>query len=135
MRSANQTLIQAADNNPLRFSPTAEDALAIMFGRQTKSYLDARRALDQSYLALKAHQVDTFAAIQAAIQQLVVDLDPKEIEKALDANKNNSFFANKKARLWDDFVMRWKVKVGGHESGMLGAFMQFFGEAYDRRRK
>lgn len=135
MRSSNQTLIQAADNNPLRFSPTAEDALAIMFGRQTRSYLDAQRAFEQSFLSLKAHQVDSFAAIQAAIQQLVADLDPKEIEKAIDAGKGSSVFSNKKARLWDEFVLRWRTKTGSHETGLLGAFMQYFGDAYDRRRK
>lgn len=135
MRSSNQTLIQAADNNPLRFSPTAEDALAVMFGRPTKSYLDAQRAFEQSFLSLKAHQVDSFAAIQAAIQQLVVDLDPKEIEKAIDAAKSSSVFANKKARLWDEFVLRWRTKTGAHETGLLGAFMQYFGDAYDRRRR
>lgn len=135
MRSANQTLVQAADNNPLRFSPTPEDALSVMFGRPTKSYLDARRAFEQSFLALKAHQVDSFAAIQSAIQKLVADLDPAEIEKALDAGKGGSLFTNKKARLWDDFVTRWKMKTGGHETGLLGAFMQHFGEAYDRRRR
>ncbi|WP_342362950.1 type VI secretion system-associated FHA domain protein TagH [Terrarubrum flagellatum] len=134
MRSSNQTLIQATDNNPLRFSPTGEDALAIMFGRQTKSYLDAQRAFEQSFLALKAHQVDSFAAIQTAIQKLVADLDPKEIEKALDANKSAGMFTNKKARLWDDFVTRWKMKAGNHESGLFGAFMQYFGDAYDKRK-
>jgi type VI secretion system protein ImpI len=136
MRSSSQTLIQASDNNPLRFTPSAEEALAIMFGRQTRSYLDARTSLEQSFAAIKSHQVDTFAAVQQAIQQLVAELDPKEIEKALDAAKGgSSLFANKKARLWDDYVMRWKMKAGRSETGLLGAFMLLFAEAYDKRRK
>ena len=48
-RSVNQTVIQPLNNNPLKFSPTREDALHIMLGPPTKSYLDARRALAQGF--------------------------------------------------------------------------------------
>ena len=48
-RSASQTTIQALENNPLKFSPTAEDAMSIMFGPPTRSYLDAQRAFAQSF--------------------------------------------------------------------------------------
>jgi type VI secretion system protein ImpI len=41
-RSPNQTTVQAINNNPLKFAPTAEDALRIMFGSQGRSYLDSQ---------------------------------------------------------------------------------------------
>src|SRR5262249_20318911 len=53
-RSANQTTIQALDNNPLKFAPTTDDALRIMFGPPTKSYLDARSAFKQGVDDLKS---------------------------------------------------------------------------------
>jgi type VI secretion system protein ImpI len=133
MRSARQTLIQAADNNPLRFTPSAQEALGIMFGPQSRSYLDARRTLEQSFNDLKQHQIDTFPAIQQAIQQLVADLDPKEIEKSTEGG--GGVFANRKAKLWDNYLLRWNMKAGRHENGLLGAFMQYFAEAYDKRRR
>ena len=56
-RVSNQTSIEALNNNPLKFSPSSEDALRIMFGPPTKSYLDARRALEESFGDLKEHQL------------------------------------------------------------------------------
>ena len=44
-RSTSQTTIQATENNPLKFSPTAEDAMRILFGPRTHSYLDAAQSL------------------------------------------------------------------------------------------
>ncbi|HKG76767.1 MAG TPA: type VI secretion system-associated FHA domain protein TagH, partial [Beijerinckiaceae bacterium] len=81
-RSSTHTTIQAVDNNPLKFSPTAEDALRLMFGRPTSGYLDAGRAFEQSFRELKAHQVKTYSAMQHALRMLVEDLDPQAIEEA-----------------------------------------------------
>lgn len=35
--------------------------------------------------------------------------------------------------MWDEFAARWKIKAGAFDSGMFGAFMRVFGEAYDRK--
>ena len=44
-RSANQTTVQLSENNPLKLSPTPEEAIRLLFGPPTRSYLDARRRL------------------------------------------------------------------------------------------
>ncbi len=77
-RTANRTVVQAFDNNPLKFAPTPEDALKIMFGPKTSGYLDARRTLEGAFADLKTHQVKTFSAMQNAVKMLVEDLDPDE---------------------------------------------------------
>src|SRR5579859_1008317 len=81
-RSSNQTTVQALNNNPLKFAPTAEDALRIMFGPPTRSYLDARRAFAQSFDDLKFHQIKTLSAMQHALRKLLADLDPDVIDRA-----------------------------------------------------
>lgn len=137
MRSTNQTLIQVQDNNPLRFAPTPQDALSIMFGRRTRSYLDALSAFEQSFDTLKNHHIDTVASMQEAIQILLGDIDPVAMERTLggDGKKGVLFKGDRaiKARLWDEFAARWKIKTGAHESGMVGAFIRAVGDAYDRK--
>jgi len=137
MRSASQTMIQLQGNNPLRWAPTPQDAMKLMFGRPTPSYVDACNAFEKSFQTLKNHEMDTFAALQEAIQTLFADLDPAVIERSLGGDgKKGGFFSNDKAlkaRLWDEFVSRWKTKTGAFDSGMFGAFMRVFGEAYDRK--
>ena len=78
-RSSQHTMIQAIDNNPLKFSPTAEDALRIMFGPPTRSYLDARRAIEQGFEDLKSHQIKTYSAMQHALTALLAVLDPRRL--------------------------------------------------------
>ena len=137
MRSSNQTLIQLQGNNPLRWAPTPQDALKLMFGRPTASYVDACDAFERSFETLKNHQIDTFSSLQEAIQVLLADLDPAAIERAVggDAKKGGLFGGDRahKAKLWDEFANRWKSKTGAHDSGVFAAFMRVFGEAYDRK--
>ena len=77
MRSTERTMIGALENNPLKFSPTPEDAMRIMFGQKTRSYLDATQTVEQSFADLQKHQMLTFGAMQSALQVLIEDLDPE----------------------------------------------------------
>ena len=63
-RVSNETTIEALNNNPLKFSPSTEDALRIMFGPTTASYLNAQQAIEEGFGDLKEHQVRTYAAMQ-----------------------------------------------------------------------
>jgi type VI secretion system protein ImpI len=133
VRSTNQTMIQALENNPLKFSPTAEDALRTMFGPPTASYLDARRAIEDSFRDLKSHQINTYAAMQQALKLLVEDLDPAAIETATEKEGGiGGLMGSRKAKLWDHFVTRWKAKTERHDNGLVDAFMLYFSECYDR---
>jgi type VI secretion system protein ImpI len=132
-RSASHTMVQAVDNNPLKFAPSAADALRIMFGPPTTSYLDARRALEQSFDDLKQHQIKTYAAMQHALGMLMADLGPHAIEQSTPDDRGiGGLLTPRKARLWDAFVARWQAKVRADERGPIEAFMLHFAEYYDR---
>lgn len=132
-RSSNQTVIQALDNNPLKFSPTPEDALRVMLGPQTKSYLDARRALAQGFRDLKTHQVKTYSAMQAAMRMIAEELDPEALEKSLPAAGGLAeMIGSRKARLWEAYAARWKAKTERHDDGLVDVFMLYFADCYDR---
>jgi len=132
-RSSNQTMIQALNNNPLKFAPTVEDAMRIMFGPQTRSYLDARRALAQSFDDLKMHQVKTFSAMQHALKLMLGEFDPDVIENAAKGDRGLAgVVGSRKARLWDIYAARWQARIDSNEDGMLNAFMDYFADCYDR---
>jgi type VI secretion system protein ImpI len=131
-RSSHQTMIQALNNNPLKFSPSSAEALRIMFGPSTGSYLEAGRALQESFSDLKAHQIKTLSAMQSALRMLVEDLDPRFIEDSLESEGGiGAFLGSRKARLWDAYLARWKAKAGRHDDGIIQAFMLDFAERYD----
>jgi type VI secretion system protein ImpI len=133
MRSANMTMIQAVDNNPLRFSPTTEDALRILFGPQTTSYLSPQKALESSFHDLKKHQMAVFGAMQTALGKLIEDLDPAKIDAGLEQEKGvSSLMRSRQTRLWERYETAWKARAGTSEHGMLDVFMRLFSEAYDK---
>jgi type VI secretion system protein ImpI len=135
-RSSQHTMIQAIDNNPLKFSPTAEDALRIMFGPPTRSYLDARRAIEQSFEDLKSHQIKTYSAMQHALTALLADLAPETIDRDTDADRGiAALMTSRKSKLWDAYVARWQSQVRREGSGLVEAFMLLFADYYDRDGK
>src|SRR5215831_4824927 len=135
-RSSNQTMIQAVNNNPLKFAPSTEDALRIMFGPPTRSYLDAMRALAQSFDDLKGHQVRTFSAMQHALRLMLGEFDPDVIENTTAGDRGFAgMVGSRKARLWDIYVARWHARTQNQADGMLNAFMDYFADCYDRGEK
>jgi type VI secretion system protein ImpI len=133
-RSASHTTIQAADNNPLKFSPTPEDALRIMFGPATHSYLDAHRALEQGFHDLKTHQIKTYAAMQHALTMLIADLDPAIIERDTDAKGALPLALARKAKLWEAYLARWQNRIRREGGGLVETFMLHFADYYDRQQ-
>ncbi|RDJ24968.1 type VI secretion system-associated FHA domain protein TagH [Bosea caraganae] len=132
-RSTNQTMIQAQDNNPLKFSPTVEDALQLIFGRPTSGYLNAQKAFDESFKDLKIHQIKTYSAMQHALRMLVEDLDPQAVAESVAPEGGlGGLIGSRKAKMWDAYVARWEAKTAPYEDGLVDAFMLYFAECYDR---
>jgi type VI secretion system protein ImpI len=126
-------MVQAFDNNPLKFSPTPEEALSVMFGPPTRSYLDARRAIEQSFDDLKSHQIKTYSAMQHALTLLLADLDPQTIDRDTDAEGGiAALVTSRKAKLWDAYVARWQAQVRREGGGLVDSFMLLFADCYDR---
>ncbi len=98
-KSSHRTMIGAADNNPLKFLPTSEEILEVMFARRRAGYMDAKRSFEDAFKDLKTHEIATYAAMQAALGRLLDDFAPETIEKKLPA----SAFSSKKTRAWDAF--------------------------------
>lgn len=130
-KSGHRTMISAADNNPLKFVPGAEEIIEIMFARRRTGYLDAKHSIEEAFRDLKTHELATYAAMQAALSRLLDDLSPDAIEKKLPA----SSFTSKKGRAWDAFVATWEAKEEAHENGMLDVFLAYFSEAYAKASK
>ena len=136
-RSASHTMIQALDNNPLKFSPTAEDALRIMFGPPTRSYLDASRAIEQGFDDLKTHQIKTYSAMQHALATLMADLDPETIDSGYRRRPRH----RRAARIAQGQALgrlSWRAgrqRCAARTAGSVDAFMLLFRRVLRPRRR
>ncbi|HLW92873.1 MAG TPA: type VI secretion system-associated FHA domain protein TagH, partial [Roseiarcus sp.] len=136
MRSANRTMIRALENNPLKFTASPEEALSIMFGPPTRNYLNAQTAVERSFADLKAHQIQTFGAMQAALEALFEDLAPEKIDRSVEAERGlGGLVGSRKAKLWDVYAERWRAKTKRSDGRLSDAFMTLFAESYDRLQK
>jgi type VI secretion system protein ImpI len=133
MRSSSRTMIRALENNALKFTATPEEALAIMLGPPTRNYLDAQTTITRSFADLKEHQMQTFGAMQSALDALFEDLAPQKIDKAVEADRGlGALVGSRKAKLWDLYAERWRAKTKRSDGRLLEAFMTLFAENYDR---
>ncbi len=125
-RAGERTMMGASNNNPLKFMPDADQALAAMFGPPRSGFMQGGAAVTAALHDLRLHQMAVFAAIQPALSNLLADLDPADIEAAAGASR----LGGGKRKAWDMFVERWDAKAGRTENGMLDVFLAGFAEAY-----
>lgn len=130
-KSANRTMVGPANNNALKFAPSAQEALAIMFERRRSGYLDATASIQEGFEDIKSHEFATYAAMQKALARLMEDLSPDQIEE----KAGGGAFGTRKARAWDIYVERWKAKTEHYENGILDLFLEYFRNAYDTAGK
>ncbi len=133
-RTGDRTLIQSRDNNPLKFMPTPEEAMRVILGPHSGSYLDGRQTFEHSFADLQAHELATFAAMQQALIKLLEEFAPDAIEKA-GGTARMPLLGSNKGKLWDLYVERWKARSANHENGMLDAFLDIFAEFYQRENQ
>jgi type VI secretion system protein ImpI len=136
MRSSSRTMIQALENNPLKFTAAPEEALAIMLGPPTRNYLDAKTTVERSFADLKAHQMQTYGAMQGALEALFEDLAPEKIDASVEADRGlGGLVGSRKAKLWDVYAERWRAKTKRSDGRLSEAFMLLFAESYDRLQR
>ena len=130
IRTADRTMIEASENNALKFTPNPEAALALIFGSGNTGYLDAKRTIGQSFADILGHEEATFSAMQRAVQQMFDDLSPQAIVATAGGNKR-SFLGSGKAKYWEIYAEKWREKEATGEHGMLDAFLDLFAACYD----
>ena len=136
MRSSSRTMIQAIENNPLKFTATPEEALAIMLGPPTRNYLNAKTTVERSFADLKAHQMQTYGAMQGALEALFEDLAPEKIDASVEADRGlGGLVGSRKAKLWDIYAERWRAKTKRSDGRLSEAFLALFAESYDRLQR
>ena len=107
---AKGTTIVARDNNPLKFSPSAEVALQHLLSPTTRGFMAAAPAMRDAYNDLRAHQVGFVAGLQAALDGVLQRFDPAALEGHLGEKSmlHSLLPSSRKARLWELFVEHTK---------------------------
>jgi len=132
---AKVTMIVARDNNPLKFSPNAEAALAHLLGATQRGFMSPTAAMEDAYRDLVAHQFAFTAGTRAALTDVLRRFDPDSLDKRLaDGSMLDSLIpAHRKAKLWELFKERFEKISAEAEDDFQGLFGKEFLRAYDEQ--
>lgn len=127
---AEATMIVARENNPLKFSPTAEVALGHLLGPTVRGFIEPQRAMRDAFDDLRAHQLAFLAGMRAALEGLLQRFDPASLESRLTQKSVLSSLlpAARKAQLWSVFQQEYQQIA----SELSDDFHQVFGREFLR---
>jgi FHA domain-containing protein len=127
---AEATMIVARENNPLKFSPTAEVALGHLLGPSVRGFIGPQQAMRDAFDDLRAHQLAFLAGMRAALEGLLGRFDPASLEGRLTQKSVLSSLlpAARKAQLWTVFQQEYKQIAGE----LTDDFHQVFGREFLR---
>lgn len=130
---AELTVIAPVENNPLKFSPNVDAALAHLLAPQGRGFMSPPRALQEAYRDLVAHQLGLAAGMRAALAATLARFDPRELEQRLGAGSSLDPLLpwRRRARLWDLYAAGFAELSDEAEQGFDRLFEREFVKAYE----
>lgn len=130
---AESTMIVAKENNPLKFSPTAEVALGHLLGPSVRGFIPPQQAMRDAFDDLRAHQLAFLAGMRAALEGLLQRFDPASLESRLTQKSVLSSLlpAARKAQLWSVFQQEYQQIAGELSDDFHQVFGREFLRAYE----
>jgi FHA domain-containing protein/type VI secretion system protein len=126
------TLIVARDNNPLKFFPDVDSALAQMLTGRGAGYLPPAEALERAFDDIESHELAVIVGMRAALAEVLGRFDPASIEAQLkEGGVIDKVLSNRKARLWEMFVERQADVAREAEDDFQRLFGKAFNDAYE----
>lgn len=126
------TMIRPAENNPLKFCASPEEAIAVILKGRGPGYMAPVDAVQESFADITAHQLAMMAGMQAAVNGLLQRFDPTTLEQSFQSSLIDSLLPGmKKARCWELFNTTYQEisrEAEAHFQALLG---DEFGHAYE----
>lgn len=103
---ADATVIVAQDNNPLKFSPSVEAAMAHLLVPRGMGFMPPLRAVADAHQSLRSHQLAFMAGMQAGLASVLKRLDPHALSQRSGQPSLMGAFVptTHKARLWEQYA-------------------------------
>jgi type VI secretion system protein ImpI/type VI secretion system protein len=130
---AEQTMLGTVGNNPLKFSVSAEDAVAALLQPGRPGYQPPLDAAREAFADLKSHELAVLAGVQTALSGLLRRLDPGGLEAR--AGSGGLLPAARKARCWEQYRTTYQALVRDAEGDFRSVFGQDFARAYDAQAR
>ena len=122
------TTIRARNNNPLKFSPSAEAALGQLLQPPLRGFMAGPVAMQDAMHDLVGHSIGTMAGMRAALAGVLARFEPGQLEAKLAGKSmlDSLMPGGRKARLWDLYLQHFEsIRNDAHDD-----FHNLFGAAF-----
>ncbi len=128
----NVTTIQPIENNPLKFSANAQEAIENMFLRNSDAYMGPKQAFQEGFDGVGEHQVAIIAGIRAAFKSMMDRFDPEQLERQFDKqNKGVVLPGMQRNKYWKSYNEYYTGFVDNMENSFQYLFGDEFVQAYE----
>ncbi len=132
----NMTRMQAAENNPLKFSPNVEAALHTLLVERNRGYLPTTRAFEEALSDIRNHQIAVLQGIRTAFNSMLEHFDPERLSEEFD-NKAKSGSALRKLgakwRFQDAYAEEYASLTRDADESFRKLFGEYFAQAYEEQ--
>ncbi|HFE37645.1 MAG TPA: type VI secretion system-associated FHA domain protein TagH, partial [Gammaproteobacteria bacterium] len=129
-----KTTISPAENNPLKFLVTTNDALNALLSDEKPGYMPAEEALNEGFKDLQNHQMALMAGMQATIETIIKQFDPHSLAQSFNAHGGSSIIpGQKKAKYWDHYADFYAKFSNNFQDDFQNTFGEDFACAYEKQ--
>jgi type VI secretion system protein ImpI len=120
------TIIQRSENNPLKFAPTAEEAMQKIMAPSNTAFLSGTAAFQDAFDDIRCHQMAMLAGVRAGFDSLMAHFNPDRIEHEADGGKRSAFGG--KGKYWE----KYRDNFDGLMKDPDECFRRLFGDEFAR---
>jgi type VI secretion system FHA domain protein len=130
-----RTAIQPRNNNPLKFSATATEAIGAILSPPLPAFAKGADAIAEGFRDLHEHQIGTVSGMEQALRHLLDSLAPAAVEAAAGSGGLGGMLpGGRKAKLWDAYVALHRRMTENASDNIREIFGSSFAEGYDKQK-
>lgn len=127
------TIVKPVENNPLKFSMNAEDALYNLFVKRNPGYLGPVDAFEEGFRDVEFHQAAVLAGIRAAFNSMLAKLHPTHLEELYEkkVRRTSMLGVGARGKYWELYRERFEEIDRDREAQFQVLFGEEFARAYE----
>ncbi|MBC8720705.1 type VI secretion system-associated FHA domain protein TagH [Paraburkholderia sp. 31.1] len=126
------TLIQRSENNPLKFAPTAQEAVTRLLAPPDGGFLRGNAALNDAADDIRNHQMAMLAGVRSAFQSLLAHFDPARIEREAEGSVRRLPLGGR-PRHWERYKEQFEEVTSNPDECFRRLFGDEFARAYEEQ--
>lgn len=132
---ANVTMIQARNNNPLKFSPDAQAALEQLLQPPLRGFMSGPAAVTEAMDDLVGHAIGTMAGTRSALEGVLARFAPQALEGKLVGKTvlDSLLPMAHRAKLWELYLQHYERIREEAQEDFHALFGKAFVEAYEQQ--